>query len=266
MKNVVHNIQVSSRESSEAILAALLQLGCRLLVAGCDVGYVEYKTEQMCIAYGMEEVEVFIITSSIVVSIKDWNGKYITMTKRIRNYCIDFYCVQLIERIIDEVCKKTPTEEQIIHWIECMEHQLQKEHRWKDGLGRYLINAMVAAIFTMFFGGIGCEAVISFLCCLFATYIVRHFERKWQNTFAVYVMSSCVCGLVAQIFVYIGMIDSVDKVNMGNIMLLIPGLAMVNAIKDLVSGEMLSGLLRLTQAIVQALAVALGFAVCIFVL
>ena len=68
------------------------------------------------------------------------------------------------------------------------------------------------------------------------------------------------------IFVYIGMIDSVDKVNMGNIMLLIPGLAMVNAIKDLVSGEMLSGLLRLTQAIVQALAVALGFAVCIFVL
>ena len=86
MKNVVHNIQVSSRESSEAILAALLQLRCRLLVAGCDVGYVEYKTEQMCIAYGMEEVEVFIITSSIVVSIKDWNGKYITMTKRIRNY------------------------------------------------------------------------------------------------------------------------------------------------------------------------------------
>lgn len=264
MINETHTIQSSPCKNSEAVLAIVLKLGCRLHVAGCDVGHVEYKIEQMCIAYGMEEVEVFIITSSIVVSVKDWNGKHVTMTKRIRKYCTDFYCVQLLERIIDKVCNDTPTEAQIEHWIDSMEYRLQKEHHWKENAGGYLINAVVAAFFTLFFGGTEREAIISFVCCLPATYIVKHYEKKWQNTFAVYVMSSCVCGLLAQVCVNIGLVNSVDKINMGNIMLLIPGLAMVNAIKDLVSGEMLSGLLRLTQAVVQALAVALGFAVCVF--
>lgn len=36
--------------NSESLLAALLQVGSRLLVAGCDVGHVEYKLEQMCLA------------------------------------------------------------------------------------------------------------------------------------------------------------------------------------------------------------------------
>ena len=138
---------------SETILGILLKLGCRLLVAGCDIGHVEYKMEQMCYAYGMEEVEVFIITSSIVISVTDKNGKHVTMTKRIRKYHTDFYCVQLLERIIDKVCRKQPSELQITHWLYYMENMLEREHLWKKGKGGYLLNAVVAAIFTFFFGG-----------------------------------------------------------------------------------------------------------------
>lgn len=255
-----------TNESSESILATLLQLGCRLLVSGCDVGHVEYRIEQMCNAYGMEDVEVFIITSSIVVSVKDWNGKHITMTKRIRRYYINFYCIQLLEQIIDRVCRNNPTDMQIRNWLENMDSCLQKEHEWKQGAGEYLLNATVAAIFTCFFGGIGYEIVISFMCCIPTTYVVKHFEKEWKNTFTVYVMSSLLCGVLAQLFVILNVVNSAERINMGNIMLLIPGLAMVNALKDMFSGEMLSGLLRLTQAIIQALAIALGFAVCIFIL
>ena len=68
------------------LLAILLRIGCCLLVSDCDVGHVEKTIEKMCFAYDMEEVEVFIITSSIVVSIKDRTGRHITMTKRIRRY------------------------------------------------------------------------------------------------------------------------------------------------------------------------------------
>ena len=252
--------------NSESLLASLLQVGSRLLVAGCDVGHVEYKLEQMCLAYGMEDVEVFIITSSIIVSVKDFNGKHITMTKRIRTYHTDFYCVQLLERIIDKICKNGPTDIQIMHWIEKVDCYLEKEHFWKQGIGEYILNAMVATVFTSFFGGSLYEIAISFLCCIPTTYVVKYFEKKWQNTFVVYVLGSMVCAVLAQGCVYLGVVDIADKINMGNIMLLIPGLAMVNALKDLFAGEMLSGLLRITQAIVQALAVALGFAVCMFVM
>jgi len=47
----------------------------------------------------------------------------------------------------------------------------------------------------------------------------------------------------------------------GNIMLLIPGIAFTTALRDIINGDTLSGLLGLCEAILRALAVAIGFAV-----
>ena len=42
-------------------------------------------------------------------------------------------------------------------------------------------------------------------------------------------------------------------------MLLIPGIALTNAIRDLFSGDLVSGLLRFAEALMLAATVALGF-------
>ena len=55
----------------------------------------------------------------------------------------------------------------------------------------------------------------------------------------------------------------VDKVMIGNIMLQIPGINMMNAIRDMMCGDMITGLLRLMEAIILAVAIAAGFALAI---
>ncbi len=47
----------------------------------------------------------------------------------------------------------------------------------------------------------------------------------------------------------------------GTIMLLIPGMSIGAAMKDLMSGNLIAGILQLTEAVIIALAIALGFAV-----
>ena len=42
-------------------------------------------------------------------------------------------------------------------------------------------------------------------------------------------------------------------------MLLIPGLALTNAIRDMMNGDTVSGLLRLCDSLLRALAIAAGF-------
>jgi uncharacterized membrane protein YjjP (DUF1212 family) len=42
-------------------------------------------------------------------------------------------------------------------------------------------------------------------------------------------------------------------------MLLIPGVVLTNSLRDLISGDTNSGLLRLFEAIITALAIAIGF-------
>lgn len=62
----------------------------------------------------------------------------------------------------------------------------------------------------------------------------------------------------------IGLYSNVDKVMIGSIMLLIPGIALTNALRDLFAGDTISGILRLLEALIQAGAIACGFALAVF--
>lgn len=46
---------------------------------------------------------------------------------------------------------------------------------------------------------------------------------------------------------------------MGNIMLLIPGIPFTNSIRDMLSGDTMSGLLRMCECLLRTVAVAAGF-------
>ena len=51
-----------------------------------------------------------------------------------------------------------------------------------------------------------------------------------------------------------------DKIIIGNIMLLIPGIALTTSLRDMINGDTISGLLGLSEAVLKALAIAIGFA------
>ena len=51
---------------------------------------------------------------------------------------------------------------------------------------------------------------------------------------------------------------SADTVIIGTIMLLVPGLAITNAVRDSIAGDLISGLARGAEALLIAVAVALG--------
>ena len=50
-----------------------------------------------------------------------------------------------------------------------------------------------------------------------------------------------------------------DAISLGNIMLLIPGIAMTNSIHDMFVGDMISGVSRFFQSLVIAFIVTFGF-------
>ena len=55
-----------------------------------------------------------------------------------------------------------------------------------------------------------------------------------------------------------------DKIMIGDIMLLIPGLTVTNAMRDMIVGDTISGLLRLIESIWWAGALACGFMAAIW--
>lgn len=247
-------------QRQDEILAQILSIAYDMLVAGSEVGRVERKMEQMCIAFGMEEVEVFVITSSIVVSVRGNDGRRYTQTKRIRSYQIDFWKLQLLENLVDKICACSVSVKEIEMERYYIERMLQEKRNANTWIKKYVIFSGICAFFTLFFGGSVRDGICSFFSGLFMKSVLEHLEDIVKNKFAMNIVAAVVSGLAACIFYNIGIADSVDKVIIGNIMLLIPGLAMVNAMKDFIGGDMLTGLLRFADAMIQAVAVAIGFA------
>ncbi|MFQ7474032.1 MAG: threonine/serine exporter family protein, partial [Anaerovoracaceae bacterium] len=51
---------------------------------------------------------------------------------------------------------------------------------------------------------------------------------------------------------------SYEPIIIGSIMLFVPGVAITNSIRDFLSGDMLSGIARMTEAVLTAVSLAAG--------
>jgi uncharacterized membrane protein YjjP (DUF1212 family) len=72
--------------------------------------------------------------------------------------------------------------------------------------------------------------------------------------------------VIAGIFTGVIGIGVLDRVLIGCLMPLVPGVSFTNAIRDIAAGNYISGLVRLVDAIVVALGIAIGVGVTILAL
>lgn len=83
-------------------------------------------------------------------------------------------------------------------------------------------------------------------------------ETLQINTFFNIVVSSVVAGFLSVFTVWIEIGSNLDIIIISSIMLLVPGIAITNAIRDTVAGDLVSGLTRACEAFLVAVAIALG--------
>jgi len=56
-----------------------------------------------------------------------------------------------------------------------------------------------------------------------------------------------------------------DKIMIGNIMLVIPGIQFTTSLRDMINGDTISGLLNMSEALLKAIAVAMGFTIILLI-
>ena len=71
-------------------------------------------------------------------------------------------------------------------------------------------------------------------------------------------IGALVASSVACILMKLGIAEDLDKIIIGSIMPLVPGMSITNSIRDLMSGDTLSGMSGIMMAILIAVAIALG--------
>lgn len=239
------------------LLQAILDIAEEMLVCGAEVSRVEESIERMCGAYGCDRrrVNAFIITSNIQVTLEDPEGHIITQIRRIVRNDTNFDRLDHLNDLSRYICRERPPLSELLRRYEAVMNR-RGLPVWVEYLGALLI----AGCFAVFFGGNARDGAAAALLGLLITLAMRFSGRFEENQLAKVFMTSVLAGFAALAEVGLGLGNNVDKIMIGGIMLLIPGIAMTNSLRDMLIGDLASGLLRLVNSLLLATAIACGFA------
>lgn len=235
------------------ILAIALNVGAEILRAGGEIHRVEDTVTRICRAYGAETVDVFAITSLITAEVRMPNGSFATRNRRVPVTYNHLARLEALNALSRTICKSPISAAEVEARLEDI-RLYRPVPEWLCYVGGMLATGG----FAVFFGGSIPDglaaAVIAFLLTLFA-----RLRPLRINSMVKSLISSFTAGVLSVLCVKVGFGHHVDKIIIGTIMLEIPGLSFGNSLRDLLCGDTLAGTMRLIQAILQTLMIALGY-------
>ncbi len=265
--------QPSVTVSHEDAVFIALELGERILKCGGEVIRAEDTVERICRAYGAVNVDVIAILSTIVLTAEFEDG-YITSTRRV--YRFDTTNLGKLSKLNDlsrRICRNRITKEQFLAELACIKRTAHV-NIWRYVIGCMLTSFGFAVFFSDFSGGINApmlmtciiDGLISAIIALPLGFMARYLYNTRTNA-VIAKFLICFAGGVAALLIGKAVpACHVDKIIIGNIMNVIPGVAMTNAFRDMFGGDIMSGVFRLCGAVVDAVAIAAGYALAILLL
>lgn len=247
-------IQDMNQTSQVQVLSQLLNVAEIMLACGAEVNRVEDTVTRIGAAYGAVQTNVFVITSSAVITIIFPNRDPMTQTRRIHSGGqIDFYKLEQINALSRACCSVPMPIEQFADKLDQINRIQSKQ------LLLYIGSVLAAGSFSVFFGGSLADgiaaAAFAILLCLFQSRFSKYLTNPVAaNLVYSFVLGFCICGL-ARVLPFLNK----DLIMIGDIMLLIPGIAFTNAMRDIFAGDTISGVMRLIEALLIAGILAFGF-------
>jgi len=254
-KDEAYLARLKAADQANECLYRILDIGQEMLQCGGEISRVEDSIHRLCMAFGAERADVFTITSNIQVTIYSHRFGAVTQTRRVKGVSYDLQRLERLNDLCRHICRDRLS-------LEETERRLEQIHQELPlGFGLQILSyALVSASFSLFFGGSMRDAVASGAIGVVLKCLDRMIRKTEANGLLSALLCSCFGGLLAALAVKTGLGQSVEMISIGNIMLLIPGIALTNSLRDMFSGNTMSGMLRFLEAIIMALVIALGFA------
>lgn len=234
------------------IIKCMLDLGEALLASGAEINRVEDSLYRVGKAFGLQRVDVFVLTTVINLTITYGDGTQETQTRRfLKGSSTNFDRMEKLNSLCRSCANMSIYE---------FEEKLRKITAEKSRKVKLFIGSMIAAFaFALFFGGNVIDGCIAALFAFIICFAQIFFASISPNKVFFYFITALICGIGIYALKIVLPMLNVDKVIIGDIMLLIPGVAVTNAIRDIVIGDTVSGLIKLAESLLWAVALAGGF-------
>lgn len=244
----------------DVLINLATDMGFRLLETGAEIYRVEESVQRILRAYGLTTGEVFAIPNCIIVSMVTPTGRTFTRVRRMPGHGTDIDQMERYNGLCRRLCVEIPAPETAMAQLKAIENT-PRAYSLPVQFAAYFFGA---AFFTLFFGGGLLDALCGGLCGLAIALCQTFLTRLGTNGFFKTVAGGAVSALTALALVLVGAGRNLDFITIGALMLLVPGLIFTNAMRDIMAGDMVTGLTKTAEALLIGAAIALGTGVALW--
>ncbi len=245
-------IEKNTDFDNDAVLSVAVKAGSVILQNGGETYRVEDTIKRICQSYDKQS-ESFVTPTGIIVSLTDRFNRTVSRVLRIKDRSIDLNKISLINHLSrQEITNRTDLDTvntKLDSIMKAGTHNL---------LFKVILSAFISFFFTLVFGGTYPDAMVSFVNGVLISssgYAVKsvNFDDFFKN-----VICGAIAAFTACLAVFIGLPVERDIIIIGSIMLLVPGIAITNAIRDTMAGDLLAGISKGFEAVFVAVSIAIG--------
>jgi len=243
----------------QSVMSIAMEAGEILLRNGAETYRVEESITKICNGFGFS-CESIVLPTGIFLTVRSPQDETETSVRRIKVRTLDLTKIDRINTFSRALAAHPVSPEEAFRQLEAIK-ATRKYPAWL----RFICASTVTFAYALLFGGslkdalsvLGIGAVVHLLNLT----MVRSGYLPFLNNFAV----GFVCSFLSLLSPLVVSGTQVYIMIISSVMLYLPGMAMTNGVRDLLAGDLVSGLTRLGEAVLTVLAIGLGAGLAISV-
>ncbi|MBR1629610.1 MAG: threonine/serine exporter family protein [Lachnospiraceae bacterium] len=235
------------------VLEYIVNLAREMILAGANIERIETIATQTSECYGLRDVSIFLLNTHMIISAKSENGIYVSRQVTIPPGGIHLERLRDLDRLSRAVISDKPGTERLIPMLhETLEGRTYPD--WMVLLGQMLATSSLSLLF----GGTPIDAAAVAVITAALHYLLRAFARPG----IAHIVSNAICMWVVTTLAILmskaGVGDHPSVVIMSVILLVIPGIPLVNAMRNIFCNNEMNGILQLMKVVLETVSLVVG--------
>lgn len=242
------------QQRHEMAIDCFLLAGRIMMESGAETYRVEDTMLRMAKSQNMNDAQSYVTPTGIIFSLGKTQPTSITS---ISTRITDLHRIVLVNNVSRKLTSQMITLEQAYDELK----KIEKTNYFLPIFIQALAASIASSCFLILFKGIYSDMPAAFIAGGVGLLVVTVVHQMTRVKFFSEFLAALVVGVIAHTAVKYGFGTELDKIIIGSVMPLVPGLLITNAVRDLMAGHFIAGMAKGAEAFLTAFAIGSGIAI-----
>ncbi|MBD8027015.1 threonine/serine exporter family protein [Ureibacillus sp. Re31] len=247
---------MNNEQNFELALNCFLLAGQIMMESGAETYRVEDTMLRMARSQNIEDAQSYVTPTGIILSL---GKKQVTKITSIAARITDLHKIAKVNNVSRKLASQTITLEEAYDELK----KIQKTNYFLPVHLQILAASVASSCFLVLSNGYWSDMPAAFVAGGVGFFVVTIIQEMTKVKFFSEFLAALVVGLIASLAVQFGLGKEMDKIIVGGVMPLVPGLIITNAVRDLMAGHFTAGIAKGAEAFLTAFAIGAGIALIV---